>query len=193
MDRPPGDVTRLIEAAHAGDPRALEELLPHVYDELRAVAHGLMAREGGGATLDATGLVHELWLRLERQESVGFEQRSQFFGATARTMRRILVDHARRRARKTTESDLEDGPIDPIVDALEQRSGSLTALGAALDRLAVHDARKAHLVELRFFAGLPMTETAEVLGVSLRQAERDWTMAKAWLRSQLDGGGVTPN
>lgn len=186
MDQPTGEVTRLIEAAHSGDSHALDELLPHVYDELRQVAHGLMAREGGGATLDATGLVHELWLRLERQESIGFDQRAKFFGAAARTMRRILVDHARRRSRKTIESDLDSGPIDPIVDALEERSGDLGELGTALDKLAEQDPRKAHLVELRFFAGLPMQETANVLGVSLRQAERDWTMAKAWLRARLD-------
>lgn len=180
-----GEVTRLLGAAHAGDENALEDLLPLVYEELRDVARRLMSRESPGGTLDATGLVHELWLRLEKQESIGFEQRGQFFGAAARSMRRILVDRARRRARKTSEDELGPEPIDVVLDTLESNAGDLVELEEALEVLAQRDPRKAQLVELRFFAGLPMAETADAMGLSLRQAERDWTMARAWLNQRL--------
>ena len=126
-----GEVTRWLSAAHGGDEEALQRLLAHVYDELRAMAHGMMAREGGGATLEATALVHELWLKLERQESVGFKHRAQFFGAAAQMMRRILVDHARRRSRKKSSDELLEGPIDQLIQALEARSGGFARVGTS--------------------------------------------------------------
>ena len=179
-----GEVTRLLGAAHAGDPDALQNLLPLVYEELRAVAHGLMSREAG-QTMDPTCLVHELWLRLERQDSIGFEHRAQFFGAAARSMRRILVDHARRRSRKRPEEEGQ-AALDSVVDALESSTGSLVALESALEDLAARDPDKARLVELRFFAGLPMQQIADVMGIPLRRAERDWALVRAWLKRQLE-------
>jgi len=184
-----GAVTRLLTAARAGEPGALEELLPLVYGELRGLASALMRQERAGHTLDPTALVHEAWLRLAAQESVGFAQRAQFFAAAAASMRRILVDHARARARVKRgggERPAEEAALGGLLLAFEERAGDLVALEEALGELAALDARQARLVELRFFAGLEMQATADLLGVSLRQAERDWTHARAWLRARLD-------
>lgn len=188
----PGAVTRLLQAAHAGEPGALESLLPLVYGELRDVAAVLMRGERSGHTLDPTALVHETWLRLAGQERVGFAQRAQFFAAAAALMRRILVDHARARRRlkrggDAARGELADG-LDGVLVAFEQRAGDLLELEEALEELGAIDARLARLVELRFFAGLEMRATAEALAISLRQAERDWTLARAWLRRRLDEG-----
>lgn len=182
-------VTRLLSAAHAGEPGALEQLLPLVYGELRGLAAALMRQERAGHTLDPTALVHEAWMRLASQESVGFAQRGQFFAAAAASMRRVLVDHARARERVKRgggEAGLGDAALDGMLAAFEERAGDLVALEEALGELAVLDARQGRLVELRFFAGLEMQATAELLGISLRQAERDWTHARAWLRARLD-------
>lgn len=184
-----GAVTRLLTAAQAGEPGAFEELLPLVYGELRGLAAGLMRQERAGHTLDPTALVHEAWLRLASQESVGFAQRGQFFAAAAASMRRVLVDHARARGRVKRgggEAGASDAALDGMLAAFEERAGDLVALEEALGELAALDARQGRLVELRFFAGLEMQATAELLGISLRQAERDWTHARAWLRARLD-------
>jgi RNA polymerase sigma factor (TIGR02999 family) len=194
-----GAITRLLQAAHAGESGALEGLLPLVYGELRGLAAGLMRGERSGHTLDPTALVHEAWLRLAGQERVGFAQRTQFFAAAGALMRRILVDHARARRRlkrggaavqgQLAERQLADG-LDGVLVAFEERAGDLLALEEALGDLAALDARLARLVELRFFAGLEMRATAEALSISLRQAERDWTLARAWLRQRLDEPGA---
>jgi RNA polymerase sigma factor (TIGR02999 family) len=189
----PSAITRLLTAARAGETGAFDELLPLVYGELRALAQGLMRAERPGHTLEPTALVHEAWLRLASQESLGFAHRAQFFAAAATSMRRILVDHARARLRvkRGAGATLESGSeLDGLVAAFEQRGGDLLALEAALAALAGLDARQARLVELRFFAGLDMRTTAELLAISLRQAERDWTHARAWLRQRLDEGAL---
>jgi len=185
----PADVTRLLLAVSDGDAAALDELVPRIYDELRRLAHGFLRGERAGHTLQTTALVPEAWLKLVRQDSVGFQQRAEFFSAAATVMRRILVDHARARKRAKRDAGGERLPLDDVVDELERNAGDLDRLGGALDALAEMDAGKAKLVELRFFVGLSMRETAEVLGVSRRSAERDWTSARAWLKRRLSTAG----
>jgi RNA polymerase sigma factor (TIGR02999 family) len=190
MVHDPSAITRLLTAARAGESGAFEELLPLVYGELRALAAALMRTERAGHTLDPTALVHEAWLRLASQESLGFGDRAQFFAAAATSMRRILVDHARaRRAAKRARGERsEEAALDGLVQVFEERAGDLVALEEALATLATLDTRQARLVELRFFAGLDMQSSAELLAISLRQAERDWTHARAFLRQRLDEG-----
>ncbi len=179
------DVTRLLRAARSGAPGAFEELLPLVYDELRGVARRLLRGERASSTLEPTALVHEAWLRLGGQETLGFEHRATFFAAAASTMRRILVDRARRRSREKHGGAVEHEALDDTIAALEESCGDVLALEVALEELAARDARKAQLVELRFFAGLGMRESAEVLAISERQAERDWAVARSYLRERL--------
>tara|TARA_R110002126_G_scaffold28577_1_gene95297 strand:- start:7875 stop:8477 length:603 start_codon:yes stop_codon:yes gene_type:complete len=184
------EVSRLLRAATDGDRTALDELVPRVYDELRGLARSCLAQENV-ATLAPTALVHEAWLRLARQDSLGAEHRSEFFRAASTVMRRILVDRARaRRAQKRGDGLRpvaldEDAAVDATLAAFEERSTDLLALEDALERLEDRDPQKARLVELRFFAGLDMRSAAEALGVSLRQAERDWTVARAFLRDAV--------
>lgn len=183
------DVTRLLLAAHDGDEGALSELVPRLYGELRDLARACLQRERPGHTLQPTALVNEAWLKLVRQDSVGFRHRAEFFTAAATTMRRILVDHARGKKREKRGGDAERLPLDETILSLESHAGGdLVHLEDALQTLAAMDERKAKLVELRFFAGLEMRQTAEVLGLSLRQAEREWTTTRAWLRTRLDQG-----
>jgi RNA polymerase sigma factor (TIGR02999 family) len=176
------DVTRLLEAAQAGDRQAAAALLPLVYDELRRLAAARMAAESPGQTLDATALVHEAYLRLVGDQH--FDGRGHFFAAAAEAMRRILVEQARRRstlkrggegARRDLEP--EDLPVVSPCDPLET-----LAVHEMLDELAAESPRKAELVKLRYFLGCTMAETAEVLGVAVKTAEEDWTYARAWLR-----------
>ena len=180
------DVTRLLHAIRSGDLAAENALISAVYAELRGIARAKMARERPGQTLQATALVHEAWLRLEDQT---FENRAHFFAAAAEAMRRILVDRARRNACHkygggAEHVDLADVEIAaPLADGEE-----LLAVHDALDRLAEHDPRLAELVKLRYFAGLSFEETAEVLGVSLTTAKRDWSYARAWLHRSISAG-----
>ena len=181
-----GEVTRILHAIREGDARAGDELMSAVYAELRRMAGAKMACEQPGHTLQATALVHEAWMRLGEQT---FENRAHFFSAAAEAMRRILVDRARRAARGkhgggAAHVDLAGLEIAaPIADGAE-----LLAVHDALDRLAEHDARIAELVKLRYFAGLSFEETAEVLGVSVRTAKRDWSYARAWLHREISTG-----
>jgi RNA polymerase sigma factor (TIGR02999 family) len=181
------DVTRILSAIEHGDPRAAEQLLPLVYDELRKLAAQKMAQEKPGQTLQATALVHEAYLRLVDGEKVRhWDSRRHFFSAAAEAMRRILIDRARNRKRlkrgggcMRQELDLEiilhdEAPPDDLID-----------LDAALVRLAGVDAQAAALVRLRLYAGLTVEEAASVLGVSHRTAERDWTFARTWLFGHL--------
>ncbi len=188
FDREPsdvGDVTRLLRAAHGGDEPALERLIPLLYPELRRLAQAMLGSERPGHTLDATALVHEAWIKLAQQHTIGVEHRNEFFAVAATTMRRVLVDHARRRGRDKRGAGVEHETLDAAVAAMERSCGNLLALETALDALNMLDPRKARLVELRFFAGLGMREAAEMLGVSLRQAEREWTTARAFLRGRI--------
>ena len=173
------DVTRLLEAMQHGNHQAGDALLTLVYAELRQLARAKMAREQPGHTLQATALVHEAWLRLGDQS---FENRVHYFAAAAEAMRRILIERARRKR------SLKHGAGVAHVDAEEVeiaahvgKEDELLAIDDALDALATHDTRTAELVKLRYFAGLTMEEAAEVLGISVRTATRDWMYARAWL------------
>jgi RNA polymerase sigma factor (TIGR02999 family) len=180
------EITRLLRAAHAGEPEALERLLPAVYDELRGMANQRLRGERSEHTLQATALVHEVYLRLSQQESLGVADRAQFFAVAAQAMHRVLVDHARQRNRKKRGEGRAPSALDEAVVALEQRSGDLEQLDEALGQLAARDLQKARLVELRFFVGMTTEEAAEVLGLSLSSAERAWRMARAFLKARLD-------
>jgi RNA polymerase sigma factor (TIGR02999 family) len=173
------DVTRLLDAIQRGDSRAGEELLPLVYSELRQLARAKMAREQPGHTLQATALVHEAWMRLG---DARFENRAHFFGAAAEAMRRILIERARRKLSAKHGAGAEHVDADDIeIAAPNAKDDELLAVHEALDALAVHDARTAELVKLRYFVGLSIEEAADVVGISARTAKRDWTYARAWL------------
>jgi RNA polymerase sigma factor (TIGR02999 family) len=180
------DVTRILSAVEAGDPRAAEQLLPLVYDELRKLAADKLAQERPGQTLEATALVHEAYLRMVDGNHVQhWNGRGHFFGAAAEAMRRILVDQARRKlADKHGGGRLRvDLPLDLV--APEARRGDLVALDEVLNRLERHDPDAARLVKLRYFAGLSHQEAAQALGISRGAADRLWALARAWLFREL--------
>jgi RNA polymerase sigma factor (TIGR02999 family) len=180
------DVTQILSAIEQGDPRAAEQLLPLVYDELRKLAAQRLAREKPGQTLQATALVHEAYLRLVGPRDTGWNSRGHFFAAAAEAMRRILVERARRKRRRKhgggrlgQNSNLDDLAGPETRDPLE-----VLAVHEALDQLAEKAPRKAELVKLRYFLGCTMAEAAQVLGIAQATAEEDWTYSKAWLRRQ---------
>ncbi len=177
------DVTRLLEAAAAGDRKAAAELLPLVYDELRKLAAAKMATENPGHTLDATALVHEAYLRLTGEQS--FESRSHFMRAAAEAMRRILVDHARARSADKRGGRRQRVPLNEVMRWTESPD-HLLALEDALARFSIDEPRKAELVVLRFFAGMTIPEAAKTIGVSVPTAERWWAFARIWLYSDLE-------
>jgi RNA polymerase sigma factor (TIGR02999 family) len=181
------EVTRLLIAWRAGDPDALERLTPIVYQELHRLAAAYMARERPGHTLQATALVHEAYLRLVDLQGVGWKDRAHFFAVAARTMRRILVDFARARNYQKRDAG-ERVSLDDSLVLTEQPGPQLVALDDALNQLAAIDSRKSQIVELRYFGGLQVEETAEALNVSPETVMRDWRAAKAWLYLQLSGG-----
>ena len=182
------DVTRILSAIDQGDPRAAEQLLPLVYDELRKLAAQKLALEKPGQTLQATALVHEAYLRLvdgEQQGTSDWNSRGHFFAAAAEAMRRILVERARRVQQLKQGGDFKRVELESDCLVSEAPSLDLLAVDEALSRLAAADSVKAELVKLRFFAGLTMPESAALLGISLATAERYWTFAKAWLSAEL--------
>jgi len=186
-------VTSLLEAASsgAGPPQLPEALLPFVYEELRRLAAGYLGREGAAPTLQATELVHEAYLKLVDQSRVAWAGKTHFFAVAATAMRRILVDHARRRARLKRGG--KDRPVTLHDDlGLFPSQGlepeDLIVLDEALAALGEHDERQAKIVEMRVFSGLTVDEVAAVLGVSRRTVEGEWTHAKAWLRRLMAGG-----
>ena len=182
------DVTRILSQIEAGDPSAVEQLLPLVYDELRKLAAARLAQENPGQTLQATALVHEAYVRLVSiDEEQHFNSRGHFFAAAAEAMRRILVENARRKARVKHGGDLQRLDIDPGELLAAEIAGDLLALDPALDRLAAADSQAADLVKLRYFAGLTIPQAAEVLGVSPRKADLLWSFARAWLRREIEG------
>jgi RNA polymerase sigma factor (TIGR02999 family) len=182
------NVTRLIDAAAAGDRKAAAELLPLVYDELRKLAAARLAAEKPGQTLQATALVHEAYLRLEGIREMRLENRRHFYGAAARAMRRILVDYARRRkASKRGGPEAHAVPLDAILEAPVDLRLDFEHVDQALERLAAVAPDKAKVAELRYFAGLSVEETGEVLGISPATVKRHWTFARAWLYRALDG------
>lgn len=185
-----GDFTALWQRAEAGDVQAANQLLPLVYEELRQLAARKMARENPGQTLQATALVHEAWLRLGGDHQPPWQSRAHFFAAAAEAMRRILIDQARRKSAQRHGGQVERVELD--LDSLELAAGmdeeQLLALHEALDALAAHDAEKAQLVKLRFFAGLTLVEAAKVLGISEPTAKRYWAYARAWLYRKITKG-----
>jgi RNA polymerase sigma factor (TIGR02999 family) len=181
------DVTGLLVAWGTGDTGALERLMPIVYDELRRLAHGYMRREAGDATLQATALVNEAYVRLVDLRRMRWQNRAHFFAMSATLMRRILVDAARARTAKKRGDGAVAVELDEAVMMQDAPSGDVLAIDAALDGLAAIDARKARVVELRYFAGLTVQETAEALHVSPETVMRDWKMARSWLARELRG------
>ena len=182
------DLTRLLLAWSAGDPEALERLTPLVYQELHRLAAAYMARERPGHTLQATALVHEAYLRLVDLQGVGWRDRAHFFAVAARTMRRILVDFARAREYQKRAGGGDRVSLEESLVISGEPGAGLVALDDALNRLAAIDDRKSRIVELRFFSGLQVDETAEALNISSETVMRDWRAAKAWLYLQLGGG-----
>ena len=179
------DVTALLTEWGHGNANALNELLPLVYTELRRIAAGQLRREREGHTLQPTALVHEVYLRLIDQRQVDWRDRAHFFGAAAQVMRRILVDHARRRHASKRGDGLPNLSIDQAQDVIASDGIPVLALDQALDRLAGLDEDLARIVELRAFGGLTIEEVACVLKVSPTTAKREWRTAKAWLAREL--------
>lgn len=179
------EATRLLRAVSAGDREAAEELAPIVYEEFRRIAERAMAREGPDHTLQPTALVNECYLRLIDQDRVKWRSRTHFFAIGARAMRRILVDHARKKLRDKRGGGRHRITLDEAVALSARRDEDVLAVDEALTELVELDPRQAEIVELRFFGGLTMAEVAESLGVSKRTVEADWTMVRAWLRRKL--------
>ncbi len=182
------EVTRILLQIASGDPQAAEQLLPLVYDELRRLAAQKMAKEKPGQTLDATGLVHEAYLRLVGNTDArrAFNDCGHFFAAAAAAMRRILIDNARRKRAQKHGGGLQRRPLDAV--AAPEADENLLALDEALEKLAGQDPVKARLVELRYFAGLTGDQAAEVLGIAPSTADRHWAYARAWLRAEVRNG-----
>ena len=185
-------MSQLLKAWSQGDTHARDQLVPLVYEELYRIARRQIRRERPDHTLQASALVNEAYLRLVDQHRADWQHRSQFFAIAARIMRRILVDHARRRRYQKRG----DGALHITLDAIEivsdGRGETLLALDAALDALQVHDKRKCDVVELQYFGGLSKAETAEALNVSLATVNRDWAFARAWLHRYMSGDTAAP-
>ena len=184
------DITQLLLAWSDGRREALDDLMPIVYADLRQVAAGYMRREAAGHALQPTALVHEAYVRLVDQKQVKWRNRAHFFGVAAVLMRRILVDHARRRQAEKRGGDWERVTLagDEVATDTHKEIDVL-ALDEALERLAQFDPQQERIVELRYFGGLTIDETAEVVGISAATVVREWTIAKAWLRADLSRSG----
>ncbi|MCL4787916.1 MAG: sigma-70 family RNA polymerase sigma factor [Verrucomicrobia bacterium] len=180
------DVTRILEAAHAGDPTAADQLLPLVYDELRRLAAHKMANEAGTHTLQPTALVHEAWLRLVGKGDRKWDGRSHFFSAAAEAMRRILIERARRKRAVRHGGGQSPVDFDELEIAGPAQDDELLAISEALDKFAARDQQKAELVKLRYFVGLKLEEAAEVLGVAVPTASRWWAYSRAWLAQEIE-------
>lgn len=189
-DVPPGSVTRLLVDWQAGDDRALEELMPLVYGELRRLAGRYLDREREDHTFETHDLIHEAFLRLIDQRQVDWQSRAHFFAIAAQSMRRILIDHARRRAAHRHGGDLCRLALAEVADLAASRGEDLVALDEALTELAREDEGLARVVELRFFGGLDHDEIAALLGVSNPTVRRRWRLAKAWLYRRLSESEV---
>ena len=179
------DVTRILESIEHGNPRAAGELLPLVYGELRKLAASKMANEAAGHTLQPTALVHEAWVRLVGDASPKFANRAHFFAAAAEAMRRILVDQGRRKRALRHGGGQEGVDIEELDLAAPEADTQLLAVHEALDKLAVHHPVKSEVVKLRYFIGLTIAETAEVLGISEPTAKNYWAWARVWLYQEI--------
>ena len=178
-------LTELLLEWRAGDNDALDRLTPLVYDELRRIAHRYMRRERSGHTLQTTALVNEAYVRLVDEKRIDWESRTHFFAVMARVMRHVLTDHARRRNYVKHGGELKQASLAESDLMSVERAGELVALDEALQQLASIDLRKSQVVELRYFGGLSLEETAEVLKISVMTVRRDWRSAKAWLFREL--------
>ena len=185
----PLDVSQLLVAWRNGDESARDELLPLVYQELHRLAHQYMSRERPGHVLQTSALVNEAFLRLVDQRDVQWQNRAHFVGLAGQMMRRILVDYARNRGYAKRGGGALQVSLEEQLIVSDERSAEVVALDDALQSLAAFDERKSRLVELRFFGGLSIEETAEVLGVSPGTVMRDWTLAKAWLQREITNRG----
>ncbi|HEY8458767.1 MAG TPA: sigma-70 family RNA polymerase sigma factor [Blastocatellia bacterium] len=181
----PNEITERLIAWGAGDRAAFDQLLPIVYQELRRMAGNYLRLEYPGHTLQPTALVHEAWLRLIDQTRVNWRNRAQFFAVAAQMMRRVLVDQARMKRREKRGAGAVKLPLDDAVNLSSERAADLLALDDALDALTRIDRRKGRVVELRYFGGFSVEETAQILEVSPETVMRDWKMAKAWLYQQI--------
>ena len=183
-------VTQLLLAWREGQPSALEKLIPQVHAELRRIARRYMIGERNGHSLQTTALVNEAFLRLVDSQQVNWQCRAHFFAISAQLMRRVLVDHARARNYQKRGAGAYNVTLDEAKVGPQERGQDLVALDDALQALAEFDPRKGQVVELRFFGGLSVEETAEVLKVSQDTVLRDWRLAKAWLRREMDRRGL---
>ncbi|HEX7149852.1 MAG TPA: sigma-70 family RNA polymerase sigma factor [Thermoanaerobaculia bacterium] len=186
----PADITRLLADWASGRRDALDRLTPLVYAELRRIAQRQMQRERPGHTLQPTALVNEAFVRLSGGDAATWQDRAHFFAVCAQVMRRILIDHARSHARDKRGGGAVHLPLDAAATVIQQEAVDLVALGDALQALEAVDPRKVRIVELRYFAGLGIEETADVIGVSPMTVRREWTRAKAWLYRELAGGSA---
>jgi len=182
----PGEVTELLQAWRGGDKRALDKLAPLVYDDLRRLASSYMSREQPGHTLQTTALVHEAYARLVETPHVNWQDRNHFFAVCAMLMRRVLVDYARSNGYQKRGGGMRPISLVEAEDVAQNADVDLFALDEALSRLEAFDPRKGQVVELRFFGGLTIEETAEVLRLSRETVMRDWKLAKTWLLRELD-------
>ncbi|MGB8510353.1 MAG: sigma-70 family RNA polymerase sigma factor [Pyrinomonadaceae bacterium] len=182
----PEDVTQILQEMSGGDKDAPARLMPLVYDELRRLANHYLRQERPDHTLQPTALVHEAYLKLIDQTRVDWQNRAHFFGVAAQSMRRILVDHARRHQASKRGGPQQKLSLDEAVNHAQTRDVDLVRLDDALHALAALDARQSRVVELRFFGGLTIEETAEALGISPATVKADWSMAKAWLRREIE-------
>ena len=184
------EVTRILDQIQHGDPAAAEQLLPLVYDELRKLAASKLAEEKPGQTLQATALVHEAYLRLvDTDQAEHWNNRGHFFAAAAEAMRRILVENARRKLSRKHGGHLARQDFEAVDVVAPETSEELLALDEALQKLAAQDKAAADVVQLRFFAGLPLPEVAKILGISPRTADRLWAFARAWLHQEIRATG----
>ena len=187
------DVTRILADIKLGDPHAAEQLLPLVYEELRRLAAQKMAHEAPNRTLQPTALVHEAYLRLvHADDAQSWNGRGHFFGAAAEAMRRILVDGARHRASLKNGGGLSREPLSGLAIADSEIPGDILAVDEALAKLARSDSQAAELVKLRFFTGLTIKQSAEILGISARSADDVWAYARAWLLREIEGDRPPP-
>ena len=184
----PDEITKMLRAWSEGDRAAADQFMPVIYDELRRQAHRFLNRERANHTLQTTALVHEAYLRLTEQRDVSWQNRAQFFGLSAQMMRRILVNYAVNRKRDKRGGSAERLQLDETIQIqAADKSIDLIELDEALNRLAKLDERQARVIELRYFGGLSIDETAEVMAISPATVKREWNMAKTWLRSELIG------
>jgi len=185
-----GEVTNLLTAWGKGDPNALNELMPLVYNELHRMARRAWSGQNQGHTLQPTALINEAYLKLAGAENASFQNRCHFFAVACTAMRQILVNHARSRHARKRGSGQFAVSLDDVQPAVHQEAAEVVALHEALERLETIDARKSRVVEMRYFGGLSIEETAEALGVSVITVNRDWRLARTWLMREMKGQGA---